>query len=92
MSEISDIYHASSSIDVSTSIVRLFDAEQSNANQSNTIAITSNASVFNAEFGISNTIMQNFISKNRAIEIELQTYINNHFRIYYNRHIQNRDF
>ena len=55
MSEISDIYHASSSIDVSTSITRLFEAERSDANQSNTIAITSNASTSNAEFKLLKT-------------------------------------
>ena len=44
MSEIFDIYHASNSIDVLTSIIRLFETERLNTNQSNTIAITLNAS------------------------------------------------
>ena len=57
MSEISDIYHVSSSIDVSTSIIRLFETERSDANQSNTIAITSNASTSNVEFELSKTQM-----------------------------------
>ena len=55
MSEISDIYHALSSIDVSTSIIRLFETERSNANQLNTTAITSNASTSNADFELSKT-------------------------------------
>ena len=92
MSEIFDIYHASNSIDISTSIIYLFETEQSNANQSNTIVITSNSFAFDAKFDISNTVMRKFISKNRTIEIDLQIYINNHFRFYYKRHIQNRDF
>ena len=87
MSEISDIYYASSLIDVSTPIIRLFEAERSNANQSNTTAITSNASTSNAEFKLSKTQMRKFFAKNEIIEIDFKRYIENHFRIYFNKRI-----
>ena len=87
MSEIFKIYHASNSIDVLTSIIRLFKIEQSNADQLNTINVTLNAFAFDAKFDIMNTIMQNFILKNLTIKIKLQAYINNYFRICYNKHI-----
>ena len=89
MSEIFDIYHASSSIDVSTSITRLFEAERSNANQSNTTAITSNASTSNAKFELSKTQMRKFFAKNEIIEIDFKQYIENHFRIYFDKRIYN---
>ena len=87
MSKIFDIYHASNSIDVSTSIIRLFETERSNANQSNTIAITSNASTSNAEFELSKTQMRKFFIKNEIIEIDFKRYIKNHFRIYFDKRI-----
>ena len=79
MSEIFDIYHALSSIDVSTSIIRLFEAKRSNANQSNTTAITLNASTLNAEFELSKTQMRKFFVKNEIIEIDFKRYIENYF-------------
>ena len=85
MSEIFDIYYALNSIDVSTSITRLFEAERSNTNQSNTIAITSNASTSNAEFELSKTQIQKFFVKNEIIEINFKRYIENHFRIYFDK-------
>ena len=87
MSEIFDIYYASNSIDVSTSIIRLFEAERSNTNQSNTIAITSNASTSNAEFELSKTQMRKFFVKNEIIEIDFKRYIENHFQIYFDKRI-----
>ena len=92
MSEIFDIYYASNSIDVSTSIIRLFETERSNANQSNTIAITSNASTSNAstsnaEFELSKTQIRKFFVKNEIIEIDLKRYIENYFRIYFDKRI-----
>ena len=87
MSEIFDIYHASNLIDVSTSIIRLLEAERSNANQSNTTAITSNASTSNAEFELSKTQMRKFFIKNEIIKIDFKRYIENHFRIYFNKQI-----
>ena len=92
MSKIFKIYHTSNLIDVLILIIRLFGTEQSNANQLNAIKITLNASAFDAEFDISNTIMRNFISKNQTIKFKLQKYINNYFCIYYEKHIQNRNF
>ena len=91
MSEILDIYHASSSIDVLMQIARSIKTEQLNADQLTATAITSNSFAFDAKFDISNTAMRNLISKNRTIGIKLQTYINNHFRLYYKKNIQNRD-
>ena len=52
MSEISDIYHASNSIDDSTQITRSIETERSNADQSNTTAIASNSISSNAEFNL----------------------------------------
>ena len=79
MSEIFDIYYVSSSIDVLTSITRLFEAERSNANQSNIIAITSNASISNAELELSKTQMRKCFVKNKIIKIEIdfKRYIRN---------------
>ena len=79
MSEIFNIYYASNSIDILMSIIRLFEAERSNANQSNTIAITSNALTSNAEFELSKTQMRKFFVKNKIIEIDFKRYIENHF-------------
>ena len=87
MSKIFDIYHVSNSIDVSTSIIRLFEAKRSNTNQSNTTAITSNASTSNAEFELSKTQMRKFFVKNEIIEIDFKRYIENHFRIYFDKRI-----
>ena len=87
MSEIFDIYHASSSIDVSTLIIRLLEAKRLNANQSNITAITSNASTLNAEFELSKTQMRKFFVKNEIIEIDFKRYIENHFRIYFDKRI-----
>ena len=87
MSEIFDIYHVSNSIDVSTSIIHLFKTERSNANQSNTITIISNASTSNAEFELLKTQMRKFFVKNEIIEIDFKRYIENHFRIYFDKRI-----
>ena len=92
MSKILDIYHASNSIDDSTQIIRLIETKKLNINQSNIIAITSNLFAFDTKFDISNTIIRKFISKNQTIEINFQTYINNYFRLYYEKYIKNRDF
>ena len=72
MSKIFDIYYASNSIDVSTSIIRLFETKRLNANQLNIIAITSNASTLNAEFELSKTQMRKFFIKNEIIEIDFK--------------------
>ena len=72
MLKIFDIYHVSNSIDVSTSIIRLFETERSNANQSNITVITSNASTSNAEFKLSKTQMRKFFVKNEIIEIDFK--------------------
>ena len=87
MSKIFDIYYVSNSIDVSTSIIRLFEAKRSNVNQSNTTAITSNASTLNAEFELSKTQIRKFFVKNEIIEIDLKRYIENYFRIYFDKRI-----
>ena len=87
MSKIFDIYYASNSINVSTSIIRLFEAKRLNTNQSNIIAITSNASTSNAEFELSKTQIQKFFVKNEIIEIDFKRYIKNHFRIYFDKRI-----
>ena len=87
MLEIFDIYHVLNSIDISTSITQLFKAERSNANQLNTIAITSNASTLNAEFELSKTQMRKFFVKNEIIKIDFKRYIENHFRIYFDKRI-----
>ena len=87
MSKIFDIYHASNLIDVSNSIIRLFKAERSNTNQSNTIAITSNASTSNVEFELSKMQMRKFFIKNEIIKIDFKRYIENYFRIYFNKQI-----
>ena len=89
MSEIFDIYYASNLIDVLTSITRLFEAERSDANQSNTIAIISNASTLNAEFELLKTQIRKFFVKNEIIEIDFKRYIENHFRIYFDKRIYN---
>ena len=89
MSEIFNIYHASNSIDVSTSIIRLFKTERSNTNQSNTTAIISNALTSNAEFKLSKTQMRKFFIKNEIIEIDFKQYIKNHFRIHFDKRIYN---
>ena len=87
MSEISDIYHASSSIGASAPITRLLEAERSDADQSNTTAITSNASTSNAGFELSKTQMRKLFAKNEIIEIDFKRYIENHFRIYFDKRI-----
>ena len=89
MSEIFNIYYASSLIDVLTSIIYLFKTERSDANQSNTIAIISNASTLNAEFELSKMQMRKFFIKNKMIEINFKRYIKNHFRIYFDKRIYN---
>ena len=70
MSKIFDIYYASNLIDVSTSIIRLFETERSNTNQSNTITITSNASTSNVKFELLKTQIRKFFIKNKIIEID----------------------
>ena len=87
MSKNFDIYHASNSIDILTSIIHLFEAEWSNVNQSNTIAITSNTSTSNAEFELSKTQKRKFFVKNEIIEIDFKRYIENYFRIYFDKRI-----
>ena len=82
MSEISDIYHASSSIDDSTQITRSIETKRSNANQSNTTATASNSISSNAEFNLFDKNMRNFISSNRLIEIDLKTYIDVRIKTY----------
>ena len=71
----------------STSIIRLFEAERSNANQLNTTAIILNASTSNAEFELSKTQMRKFFAKNEIIKIDFKRYIENHFRIYFDKRI-----
>ena len=82
MSKISDIYHASNSIDDSTQITRSIKTERSNANQLNTITIASNSISSNAEFNLFDKNMRNFISSNRLIEIDLKTYIDVRMKTY----------
>ena len=91
MSEISDIYHALNSIDVSTSITHLFKTKQSNANQSNAIAITSNFFSSNAKFNLFNKNMRNFISSKRFSEIDLKTNIEICFQSYWKHNVYNHD-
>ena len=85
MSEFFNVYYASNSIDVLTSINYSFDAERSNANQSNAITIISNASSSNAEFELLKTQMRKFFAKNKIIEIDFKRYIKNHFQIYFEK-------
>ena len=87
MSKIFNIYHASNSINISTSIIRLFKAERSDTNQSNTIAITSNALTSNAEFKLLKTQIRKFFAKNEIIKINFEWYIKNHFWIYFDKRI-----
>ena len=87
MSKIFDIYYVSNSIDVSTLIIRLFETERSNANQSNIITITSNASISNADFKLLKTQMRKFFVKNKIIKIDFKQYIENYFQIYFNKRI-----
>ena len=82
MSEISDIYHASNSIDDLTQITRSIETKRLNADQSNTTATASNSISSNAEFNLFDKNMQNFISSNRLIEIDLKTYINVRMKTY----------
>ena len=82
MSEISDIYHASSSIDDSTQITRSIETKRSNADQSNTIVTASNSASSDAEFNLFDKNMRNFISSNRLIEIDLRAYIDVRMKTY----------
>ena len=75
MSEIFDIYHASNSIDDLTQIIRSIETKRSNANQSTTTVTASNLISSNAEFNLFDKNKRNFISSNRLIEIDLNTYI-----------------
>ena len=91
MSEIFEIYHASNLINSLTQIISSIDTKQSNADQSNAIAITPNAFELHAGFNLSKTQMREFFAKNDAIEINFKQYIENYFRVYFDRRVCDRN-
>ena len=91
MSKISNIYHASNSIDDSTQIIRLIETKWSNANQSNTIVTASNSISSNAKFNLFDKNMRNFISSNRLIKIDLKAYIDVRMKTYWKYSVYDHD-
>ena len=91
MSEISNIYHASNSIDDSAQITRSIKTERSNADQSNTTVTASNSTSSDAEFNLFDKNMRNFISSNRLIKIDLKTYIDVCMKTYWKYSVYDHD-